>query len=56
VSKFLKLSKHILIIPYCRVLQYELSGAKISLVGARGELHVLPEALPLSTELHARNI
>jgi hypothetical protein len=40
---FQSCQKHILIIPQCRVHPYELTGAKISFIGARGSLHAPPE-------------
>ena len=40
---FQSCQKHILIIPRCRVHPYELIGARISFIGARGSLHAPPE-------------
>jgi len=40
---FQSCQKHVLIIPQCRAHPYELTGAKISLIGYGGSPHAPPE-------------
>jgi hypothetical protein len=40
---FQSCQKQVLIIPQCRAHPYEFTGAKIRLIGARGDLHAPPE-------------
>ena len=43
-----KKKTHFLIIPQCEFHQYELDGAKISIIRASDGLHALPENQPIS--------
>jgi len=53
-TNFQSCQKQFLIIPQCRAHPYELTGAKISFIGARGDPHAPPEIPVTVAQSHPR--